>query len=566
MALPYIDPLPSAPSLSDPSNFATKADTFVAALSTFQSQVNTFLAAVGTPGLGGGDMTGALGFIAGAVGTPGLYVVGDSDTGLYSPGANQLAITTGGTQRALFGSTSLIKTATNQNFRFKDLSGVAFVSVSNDADNANVAARMDAASWLINGAVTLGNTLNGAAAVFSSTVTATQFLADTLIKLERNGTSQIRCISTLNSGEAAFLFTSNDSGGASNSFKFGAGITANSEATLYDITGSAIVWRYIRGGTFDFTPSISVSGYVSVDGFSNTAMQYRLRTGFANTASGGSGLSAGDPQSSGFNDSSVLYGHRSIGFYTGQTLRVTIGSDGSFLIGTQTNGGYNGNAIAEFKTSVQGVSFWNTASGSNNCAALFRIDNSASVFIRFNYGTTNYGQFTTDSTNLVLTATNSAVYNVGSARIHAFRINGTQIVEVRASSLAPSTDNSYTLGEGSYRWSVVYAATGSINTSDRREKSNIRVILNGIDIVKEIDPVSFTKYGQERMGFIAQDVRKGMLKFDIGNDTVQGDEEKESLGLYEPDMIAPLWSATRQIIAKTESYETRIAALERKAA
>lgn len=37
-------------------------------------------------------------------------------------------------------------------------------------------------------------------------------------------------------------------------------------------------------------------------------------------------------------------------------------------------------------------------------------------------------------------------------------------------TLRPENDNVYTLGAASYRWSVVYAGTGTINTSDEREK------------------------------------------------------------------------------------------------
>jgi hypothetical protein len=38
---------------------------------------------------------------------------------------------------------------------------------------------------------------------------------------------------------------------------------------------------------------------------------------------------------------------------------------------------------------------------------------------------------------------------------------------------SPGADNTYTLGQASYRWSVVYAATGTINTSDERAKQDI---------------------------------------------------------------------------------------------
>jgi hypothetical protein len=44
-------------------------------------------------------MTGALGIITGSASTPGLFFSGDADSGIYSPGANQVAISTNGTGR-----------------------------------------------------------------------------------------------------------------------------------------------------------------------------------------------------------------------------------------------------------------------------------------------------------------------------------------------------------------------------------------------------------------------------------------------------------------------------------
>lgn len=40
-------------------------------------------------------------------------------------------------------------------------------------------------------------------------------------------------------------------------------------------------------------------------------------------------------------------------------------------------------------------------------------------------------------------------------------------------TINPSADNTYSCGTGALRWSVVYAATGTINTSDAREKTAI---------------------------------------------------------------------------------------------
>ena len=48
----------------------------------------------------GGSLSGALGIIAGTEGSPGLFFVGDPDTGIYRVGANELGIVAGGVQRA----------------------------------------------------------------------------------------------------------------------------------------------------------------------------------------------------------------------------------------------------------------------------------------------------------------------------------------------------------------------------------------------------------------------------------------------------------------------------------
>jgi len=47
----------------------------------------------------GDVMTGALGIIAGSAASPGVYFSGDTNTGIYSPGADQVAVSTGGTGR-----------------------------------------------------------------------------------------------------------------------------------------------------------------------------------------------------------------------------------------------------------------------------------------------------------------------------------------------------------------------------------------------------------------------------------------------------------------------------------
>lgn len=49
-----------------------------------------------------------------------------------------------------------------------------------------------------------------------------------------------------------------------------------------------------------------------------------------------------------------------------------------------------------------------------------------------------------------------------------------QVVINSSGTLYPSNDNTQSLGAASFRWSVVYAGTGTINTSDERQKQDIR--------------------------------------------------------------------------------------------
>jgi len=49
-----------------------------------------------------------------------------------------------------------------------------------------------------------------------------------------------------------------------------------------------------------------------------------------------------------------------------------------------------------------------------------------------------------------------------------------QQYRMQSTQFVPLSDNDKTLGNGSFRWSVVYAGTGAINTSDGRDKQQLR--------------------------------------------------------------------------------------------
>jgi len=63
-----------------------------------------------------------------------------------------------------------------------------------------------------------------------------------------------------------------------------------------------------------------------------------------------------------------------------------------------------------------------------------------------------------------------------------------------STSFSPMSDNARTLGGASNRWSTVYAGTGTINTSDAREKQDIQEVLDAERRVATAIKASFGRY------------------------------------------------------------------------
>ena len=142
----------------------------------------------------------------------------------------------------------------------------------------------------------------------------------------------------------------------------------------------------------------------------------------------------------------------------------------------------------------------------------------------------------------------------------------------------PGTDNSYTLGTAAKRWTTVYAVTGTINTSDERDKIKEETPVPGLAFVNAVHPfmgkwklggniVTKDADGEKvvtpRAGvrthafFSAQEVKAQMdaIGVDFGAYVYMPEDDKHGM---RPDQLIPvLWKAVQELTAKVAALEAK---------
>lgn len=131
------------------------------------------------------------------------------------------------------------------------------------------------------------------------------------------------------------------------------------------------------------------------------------------------------------------------------------------------------------------------------------------------------------------------------------------IVEAYTDSFYPGTTGTIDLGNDFYRWESVYAVNGMINTSDEREKTNIKNIKYGLNDVMKLRPVSFEwKKNREagtKLGLIAQELKEVVSEVVVlGDEKLSSDNnettnsEESRYGVYYSDLIPVLIKAIQE--------------------
>lgn len=122
----------------------------------------------------------------------------------------------------------------------------------------------------------------------------------------------------------------------------------------------------------------------------------------------------------------------------------------------------------------------------------------------------------------------------------------------------PVQDNQHSLGTSSGRWTNVWASNGTINTSDAREKKNVKELDYGLETLMQMKPVSFEWKEDNanmgtKLGFVAQDLLELVPEVVVTETPVENREtgeityvEAERMGVFYDDLIPVLTKAIQE--------------------
>jgi hypothetical protein len=136
------------------------------------------------------------------------------------------------------------------------------------------------------------------------------------------------------------------------------------------------------------------------------------------------------------------------------------------------------------------------------------------------------------------------------------------IVNGNGSSFRPGNDNNMNLGITGNRWAAVFAANGTIQTSDERLKKNIVDADPMLEKILKLKPRKFESkydsYDVGNAGFIAQELEQvfpGLVQ--TQEDTIEGHEGIKTLCVSGSEMISYLVKAIQELSARLVALENK---------
>jgi Chaperone of endosialidase len=159
--------------------------------------------------------------------------------------------------------------------------------------------------------------------------------------------------------------------------------------------------------------------------------------------------------------------------------------------------------------------------------------------------------------------------------IEGFEDGGSSQITSNA-NFRPKTNNTHSLGNGTYRWSNIWAVDNTINTSDARLKDDIRALSYGLNDLMKLKPVSYYwkdghKGDTRRMGFLAQELQQVLpevvrdKEWVITDAATNAGEWKplETLGVAYNEMIPVTVAAIQEQQAQIQALKAELESLKR---
>lgn len=122
-------------------------------------------------------------------------------------------------------------------------------------------------------------------------------------------------------------------------------------------------------------------------------------------------------------------------------------------------------------------------------------------------------------------------------------------IDISGSAVMPP-DNTLSMGASGFRWTAVWAANGTIQTSDARLKTDVVPEPLGLDFISKLKPVEYQwtdgKSPGVHHGLIAQDVERALDGAPFAG-LVRPADDKSYYGLNYEELTAPLIRSVQQL-------------------
>jgi hypothetical protein len=537
----------------------------------------------------------------GSAGTPSLKFTDDSNTGIYSPGADQLALSTGGTGRLFVDASGIVRQGSVA--METGLVPLGIVTATNTAAGANFLAIKSADAT--NGANIQISRSRGTNA--SPTALLSNDSVGTVVFNSYNGesyatTASIGCLTTAVSGSnfsTAFTFTTNDVGVSSEKLRITSdgrlGLGTSSPSSILHLQNSGADLRIINTASFSTSPQAVINLGAAINSSGTTTVNSRILGGKENAT-----------------DGSIL---GNLSFWTNNGAsnveRVRIDSSGRVGIGTT-----GPSALFHLQgTGLLGTTFQqyisdgtrNLRLGVNSTAA--EVQSTGGVPLYVNYGGNDVSMFANGPGKLLIGTSTSLGTNT---LIQAYKASGELRILADTDSLSndelcvfqaqggnrttfcgvykhsgitnPCSFLNFDREDGTalYFWADnssnfrVSSTIGHVGTtsgtvvgtqsSDERIKNILGPVEYGLDTLKQIEPVRYSLKSEpetEKIGFIAQQVQALVPQsvFDTG-EHIEGEPEDAptKLGMEYVALIPVLVNAIKELSAEVDALKTQLEA------